>query len=274
MAKILQLLSTPIGNLEDISKRAHQTLLESDCLVCEDTRETKKLLELLDIPLVGKSFFAFHEHNQKEVLSLLEKVLNFEKAVLVSDAGSPLMSDPGFPFVKEWIERGGEVTSIPGASSVPVALELSGLPPIPFMFHGFIGKKKEARKKFFEQTTDGTTHIIFESPHRIKATIEDLFEVHANAKVAIARELTKKFEEVKRFSKSEWESEYKDLLKEKGEFVLVFHNEGSAQKKNSDKKALEIAKDYLNKPSSKKLAKLIASVTGDEISDIYDSLNR
>lgn len=270
----LHLLSTPIGNLEDITKRGSRILEDSDCLICEDTRETKKLLDLLEISLESKHFISFHEHNQGETKKLVEKVKMYSLPVIVSDAGSPLLSDPGYPFVREWIDSGGEVTSIPGVSSVTTALELSGLPPVPFQFHGFLGKKKEAKLKFFNGSKGGVTHILFDSPHRIKNTVDELFAALPNAQVVIARELTKKFEEVLRFNKTIWETEIKEKLKEKGEFVLIFHCSEEGPSSFSNGKVKDLTQEYLKKPSSKKLAKLIAEITGDDISIVYDSLKR
>lgn len=274
MTDILHLLSTPIGNLEDISQRGLKTLESADCIVAEDTRVTKKLIELLGLTLSGKQFFSFHEHNQNEVGHLVGKVRDFKTVVLVSDAGCPVMSDPGFPFVQEWIQRGGEVTSVPGPSSVNVALELSGLPPVPFSFHGFLPKKKEAKGKIFKSLNGGETHVFFESPHRIKDTVEEVFKSLPDCEIAVGRELTKKFEEVLRFTSSTWE-ERKGDLKEKGEFVLLIHHKESSVSSSADfVKAKELAEEYMKKPSSKKLAKLISQLTGDEISAVYDSLKR
>jgi len=275
MNNILKLVSSPIGNLKDLSLRGREYILDSDCLVCEDTRETKKLLDLLKIDYSDKVFIAFHEHNQNEVSKLVERVLSFTNPLLLSDAGSPILSDPGYPFIKEWLSRGGQLSGAPGVNSVVSALELSGLPPVPFKFHGFLSKKDVAKRNFFESSEGGVTHIFFESPYRVKNTIDCLFSILPKANVCIARELTKKFEELTRFDSNQWFSEIKVGLKSKGEHVILFHNKIDNLKKELNLGKLELlANDYLGRPSPKKLAKLISEITHSDISDTYNLLNK
>lgn len=272
MDTTLNLVTTPIGNLSDISARALDALKSADIVIAEDTRVTRKLYELLDIDRGEREFVSFHEHNQDQVLSLIEKASRFDFPIIVSDAGSPVLSDPAFPFVKEWKLRGGKVTSCPGPTSVTVALELSGLPPVPFLFHGFLPKKEEAKKGVLKACCAGVTHIFFESPHRVKATVSEIFEVYPDCELVICRELTKKFEEARAVSRITWEEEHKEKLNAKGEFVLVFHHKSLKGGKIDNDGLVKLTEAYLNKPTPKKLAKVISQITGDKISSIYEKI--
>jgi 16S rRNA (cytidine1402-2'-O)-methyltransferase len=196
----LYLVATPIGNLEDITLRALRVLREEVSLIaCEDTRQTQKLLQHFAIrqPLVS-----YHEHNETrrsvEILAALERG---ESVALVSDAGTPLVSDPGYRVVTEAIEQGIPVIPIPGASALLAALTASGLAVHEFRFIGFLPPKALARRKMLESLADETVTIVaYESPHRILETLADMREVLANASIVIAREVTKLHEEFLRGS--------------------------------------------------------------------------
>jgi 16S rRNA (cytidine1402-2'-O)-methyltransferase len=198
-------VATPIGNLDDISPRALATLAGADVVLCEDTRVTSKLLARHGISI---TLWPLHDHNEEAQLpGLLTKLHNGARLVLVSDAGTPLMSDPGFRLVRAAIAAGVPVYGIPGANAAVLALILSGLPPHPFMFVGFLPAKAGARDaelarfKAMEQAGLSATLIFYEAPHRAAETLAALAASLGETRpAALARELTKRFEEVRRGS--------------------------------------------------------------------------
>ncbi|MCE5293274.1 MAG: 16S rRNA (cytidine(1402)-2'-O)-methyltransferase [Chlamydiales bacterium] len=192
---MLYLVATPIGNLEDISFRALETLKRVDYILAEDTRHSLKLLSHYEIQ---KSLHSLHQHNEQQKLDkVLQDLANGKEIALISDAGTPLISDPGFPLVKACREQSIPVTAIPGASSVLVALSLSGFEPTPFQFVGFLPRKLGELTARLEAILayEGTT-ICYESPERLTDTLTALAECNPDCNVAIARELTKRFESV------------------------------------------------------------------------------
>jgi 16S rRNA (cytidine1402-2'-O)-methyltransferase len=196
----LYLVATPIGNLDDITLRALRVLREEVSLIaCEDTRQTQKLLQHFQIrqPLVS-----YHEHNEaRRTAEILAMLLRGESVALVSDAGTPLLSDPGYRVVTEAIQRGIAVVPIPGASALLAGLTASGLPVHEFRFAGFLPPKALARRKMLESLARETvTVVVYESPHRILETLADMQEVLPNASVVVAREITKIHEEFLRGS--------------------------------------------------------------------------
>jgi 16S rRNA (cytidine1402-2'-O)-methyltransferase len=196
------LISTPIGNLGDISRRAAEALGSAHLLLCEDTRTTARLLSSLGISVRTR---ALHDHNEDAMIPhLLERLVSGETVALVSDAGTPLVSDPGFRLVRACIAAGHRVTAVPGPNAALTALVLSGLPPHPFMFLGFPPPRTSARLSSFRQIraaeTVGlkATLIWHEAPHRLVDMLDDLAAVFGDRDAAVARELTKRFEEVVR----------------------------------------------------------------------------
>lgn len=222
MAK-LYIVATPIGNLEDISRRALRILNEVDLILCEDTRVTKKLLSKYDIHTKTRSY---HSHSS---LSKVEDILSYLKdgkdIALVSDAGTPAISDPGSKLVShvqnELPET--EIISIPGPSAVAAALSISGLPASEFLFLGFLPRKKGREKLFTEITKSKRTVVFYESPHRIAKTLSSLSKtLQSDRKVVIARELTKVYEEIVSGSAKELLSYIlENKEKERGEFVVM-----------------------------------------------------
>ncbi len=206
----LFIISTPIGNLEDITYRAVKTLKEVDIIAAEDTRRTKKLLTHYDI---HKQIISYHDHNKITVSKkLLNLLLSNKNVGLVSDAGTPCISDPGFYLVRKVLENNIQLISIPGSSSVLASLVISGLPTDRFVFEGFLpGSKGKKKKKLEELSLEKRTLILFESPYRISSTLQEIFSIFGNRKVVIAREITKFYEEVIRF-----QLEDVDLTKLKG----------------------------------------------------------
>jgi len=199
----LILVATPIGNLADISERAIETLQSVEAILCEDTRVTAKLLMSRNISTPTRTL---HDHNEQDRTPfLVEKLSAGARYAVVSDAGTPLVSDPGYRLVRAAIAAGIQVTAIPGPNAVITALTLSGLPPLPFMFLGFPAPRSEARKTGFatlraaEQAGIRSTLIWYEAPHRLIETLEDLIEVFgSDREAAVGRELTKRFEEMVR----------------------------------------------------------------------------
>jgi 16S rRNA (cytidine1402-2'-O)-methyltransferase len=198
----LVLVSTPIGNLGDISSRARAALDACDLILCEDTRRTGRLLAAMDIR--GRTE-TLHEHNEDaRIESVLGRLRANQTIVLVSDAGTPLVSDPGYRLVRAAIEADLPVTAIPGANAAVTALILSGLPPMPFIFLGFPPAKQAARRTTFgglraaERAGLSATLVWHEAPHRLLETLADLLEVFGDRSAAVARELTKRFETVER----------------------------------------------------------------------------
>jgi len=215
----LYVVSTPIGNLGDVSARAIETLKTVDVIACEDTRQTSKLLQHCGI---RKPLVSVHDHNERQrTPQLLERLKQGRSVALVSDGGTPVISDPGWLVVHEAIRANLPVTWIPGASALIGALVLSGLPAERFIFEGFLPAKSGARRKRLEAlTTEDRTVILYESPHRVLKTLNDIREILGDVRMACARELTKKFEEVRRGVVSELIAHF-EHTPPKGEFVLV-----------------------------------------------------
>jgi 16S rRNA (cytidine1402-2'-O)-methyltransferase len=215
----IYLVATPIGNLSDITFRAIETLKEVDFIAAEDTRQTLKLLNHFNIK---KPLLSYHEHNKKESgEKIINEVLEGKSAAVVTDAGTPGVSDPGSDLVKLCIQNGIEVYSIPGAAAFLYALIVSGIDTSKFVFEGFLPKKTGERKLRYEKLKDEDRTIIFyESPHRIKKTLDEFVEVFGDRPCAICRELTKIHEEVLRVTLKEAVEIYKER-EPKGEFVIV-----------------------------------------------------
>ena len=217
MQGTLYIVSTPIGNLEDITLRALRVLKEADLIACEDTRHTRKLLSHYGI---SKPTISYHEHNEHERTSeLIEKLQAGSNIALVSDAGTPLISDPGFRIVREAADRAIRVVPIPGPSALLAALSASGLQTSEFTFVGFLPARRAARRaRLTELAHIQTTLVVYEAPHRIKQTLEDAREVLGARECALARELTKLHEEFVRGSLSEIQVQED---KARGEMVLL-----------------------------------------------------
>ncbi len=220
MEKGLYLVSTPIGNLNDMTDRARQTLEQASVIACEDTRTTNKLLTLLGISTTAR-MLAYHEYNADKMrptlISLLEKG---ETIALVSDAGTPLVSDPGYRLVRDCLDQGINFFPIPGANALLPALQLSGLPSDRFFFAGFLSAKKNARQKELQEiaAVPGTL-IFYESPHRVKETLTDMLTILGNRQASVVREITKKFEETKRGTLYDLIAEF--AQEPKGEIVIL-----------------------------------------------------
>jgi 16S rRNA (cytidine1402-2'-O)-methyltransferase len=226
MAGTLYIVATPIGNLEDISQRALRILGEVDLIACEDTRHTSKLLHHFGIET---KTISYHEHNERERAAELGAVLDSGKSIaLVSDAGTPLISDPGFRIVNTAIEKGISIVPVPGAAAVMTALSASGLPTDQFYFAGFLPARANARRaKLEELAAIPATLIFYEAPHRIGATLRDAIDVLGNRDAGVARELTKLHEEFTRGRLSELAEAFSKPANVRGEIVLMISGESA-----------------------------------------------
>ena len=220
MPGTLFVVSTPIGNLADLSPRACETLASVAAIACEDTRHTGRLLAHFAI---SNKLISLHEHNEaRRVPELIERLESGQDVALVSDAGTPLVSDPGFLLVREAASRGLAVRAVPGPSAVMAALAVSGLPPYPMTFAGFAPRKSGKRRSFLAGLAAlGHTCLVFESPHRILATLAEAGEILGERPVVLCREMTKLHEEVLRGSASEIHAVLAARPAIKGEIVLV-----------------------------------------------------
>ena len=215
MSGTLYLVATPIGNLEDITLRALRVLREVDLIACEDTRHTRKLLAHYEI---SKPTASYHEHNERErATQLVEKLKAGLNVALVSDAGTPLVSDPGFRIVRDSIDEGIRVVPIPGPSALVTALAASGLATSEFTFVGFLPARRAARRaRLAELAPVRATLVFYEAPHRIKETLADARDLLGNRQSVVARELTKLHEQFIRGALSEIE-----ITETRGEIVLL-----------------------------------------------------
>lgn len=221
MTGILYVVSTPIGNLKDITYRAVECLREVNFIACEDTRRSKILLNHYGISNELTSLFQGNESKKSDFIT--NRLLTGENGALISEAGTPNISDPGYRLVALCIEKGIEVRSVPGPSAVVSAVSISGLPTDSFIFEGFLPVKKGARIKRIERwRNEPRTVVFYESPHRILRCLENLREVFGNIRVVLAREMTKMHEEVIRKPVDEVIEDYKRATP-RGEFVVLIN---------------------------------------------------
>jgi 16S rRNA (cytidine1402-2'-O)-methyltransferase len=220
LAPGLHLVATPIGNLGDVTLRALWVLRNADRILCEDTRITARLLARFGI---ATPLSPYHDHNADRVRPIvLEALHRGEKVALVSDAGTPLVSDPGFKLVRDALAEDLPVTAVPGPSAALTALILSGLPPEVFLFAGFLPPRSAARRRMLAQWAKlVATLVFFEGPSRLAASLSDLTEILGDRKAAVARELTKRYEEVRRGRLSALAEHYREAGPPRGEVVIV-----------------------------------------------------
>ena len=220
----LYLVACPIGNLADVTLRALSTLAQCDLLVCEDTRYTRRLLQAHGLDRSDRSLIAYHEHNAARVRpKLIEALKRGETVALVSDAGTPLVSDPGFKLARLAVEAGIRIVPVPGPSAVLAGLVAAGLPSDRFCFAGFPPPKSAARRRWLAELKPvPATLILFEAPQRLAASLADMAEVLGAARqAAVARELTKLFEEVRRAPLAQLAADYAAEERPKGEIVVL-----------------------------------------------------
>ena len=261
----LAVVPTPIGNLEDVTLRALRYLREADAVACEDTRRTGRLLSHHGI---RKDLIPYHEHNEARLAPLLAERARTERVALVSDAGTPLVSDPGYRLVRACIEAGVEVESLPGPSAAVTALVASGLPADVFTFLGFPPRKGRERAALLRRIAEEeTTFVVFESPRRIGKTLAAL---PGDASVAVCRELTKLYEEVFRGTAAEAAKHFSGEVR--GEIVLVVRG-GAASQPPSLEEAVERAQDYAADGDSRsRAAARAARESGFKKGEVYDRM--
>ena len=270
MTGVLFLVPTPIGNLNDMTERGRQVLSNVQMIACEDTRTTQKLLNLLAIKTQAQ-FVSYHEYNADKMRPILtEKLLSGMDIALVSDAGTPLVSDPGYRLVRDVLDQGLTVVPLPGANAVLPALQMSGLASDRFLFNGFLSSKKSARRTELMTLKDvPATMIFYESPHRVADCLADMLDIMGDRDAAVVRELTKKFEESRRGKLSELVAYYQQNGEPKGEVVLVVSRADEAAVAQSyDVHAL--LKDALQKHASLRDAvDAVTQITGLDRRQIY-----
>lgn len=269
---VLYIVATPIGNLEDITFRAVRVLAGVDLVAAEDTRTTGRLLSYYGI---GTKLVSYHEHNEeKKAAKLVEKLKSGLAIALVSDAGTPSVSDPGYRLVKKAISDGIVVVPVPGASAVLAALTASGLPTDTFVFYGFLPKKKGRRRKLLESFPADKTAVIYESPKRIQKCLEEIFEILGEREAVLCRELTKLHEEFIRGSLSEIIADVGDRNILKGECTLLVAGK-KPEVVSDDIISEEIRSALINKKMKPSLlAREIAEKFSVSKNKVYDEIQR
>lgn len=277
----LFVVGTPIGNLADITHRAVETLRDVDAIIAEDSRHSRRLLDHYDIdtPFTLSYYQGAGEDRREE---LIEKLLNGYDLALISDAGTPLISDPGFKLVREVRERGVDVIGIPGPNAAITCLSISGQPTDSFIFDGQAPKKEGKKRKYFEELRTRTrTTVIYDSPHRIETTMELLAEVLPERPITVCREITKEFEQTVKGTPSQvLERLRKGELK--GEFTIVIGGatqEEAARARREKYEDVSIKDQYeglkkLKGLSRKEAMKELARIRGVSKRDIYEKLNK
>lgn len=267
----LYIVSTPIGNLEDITYRAVRVLREADAIACEDTRTTRRLLEHYSIPA---RMISYHEHNEQErAQELIDRMERGENIALVSDAGTPLLSDPGYRVVRAAVEAGIPVEAIPGPSALLTGLVVSGLPTDQFHFAGFFPAKQAQRIRVLENLRDEPATLIFyEAPHRIIETLADIESVMADRQIAVARELTKVHEEVLRGAAASIRETLSARDSVRGEFVVLI---AKATEPSPDDTPIEEAVETCVRAGLSRMdaVKTVARERGLSKRDIYRLVN-
>lgn len=266
----LYVVATPIGNLSDISARAVEVLKQVDLIACEDTRHSSRLLNHLN---VQKPLLSYHDHNEsQQTRNLIGKLQAGQSIALISDAGTPLISDPGYQLVKQAHENNIVVVPLPGPCALITALSASGLPSDRFTFEGFLPAKQQARVETLEKLRAETRTLIFyESTHRISASLDDMVKVFgADRQAVVARELTKAFETLrgdKLGSLSEWVKD--DANQRKGEVVLLVRGAEAVEQDDVRVEAEKVLAVLLEELPVKQAAQLAAKITGGKKNALY-----
>ena len=264
----LYIVATPIGELQDFSPRAQAILQAVDLIAAEDTRHSRRLLNEFAI---NTHMISLHEHNERSITDrLLQQVADGQSLAVISDAGTPLINDPGFILVRTAHERGIQVSPVPGPCAIVTLLSAAGISAAEFIFCGFLPVKNGVRTKYLANLiTENRTLIFYEAPHRILASIETMRDVFgADRIVCIGRGLTKKFETIKRSSLGElltWLQE--DANQQRGEFVIVV--EGADSPKTINKNVEDVLRVLLTELPVKMAAKLSAKLTGEDRQELY-----
>ena len=270
-AGTLYVVATPIGNLEDMTPRAVRVLSEVDLIAAEDTRHSGKLLKHFGIEAKTE---ALHEHNERSQVPRLIEILQAGKSIaFITDAGTPLVSDPGFHLVRSARQAGLTVIPVPGACAAIAALSAAGLPSDRFVFEGFPPAKSAARRAVFEKLREeARTLIFYESPHRILESLQEMTEIFGPGREAVlARELTKQFETVRSGTLtelSEWVK--RDPHQQLGEFVILIHGVPRAEREAVDEDAERVLRILLEELPVSQAAALAAKITGLKKNRLYE----
>ncbi len=268
MEASLYIVATPIGNLGDISERAIEILKQVDLIAAEDTRHSKTILERFAIKT---KTCAYHEHNEEKVTpQLIQQLLAGKSIALISDAGTPLINDPGYKLVVAAHDNNIQVVPIPGPSAIIAALSASGLPTNKFIFEGYLPAKSEARKKRLQElTNESRTLVFYEAPHRIVESVKIMQEIFSTERrVTIARELTKQFEQIVCDNLAVINEKLESgEIKIKGEFVVII--EGAQETSVNDQEVLRINQILSEKLPPKDAAGLTANITGKKKNEVY-----
>jgi len=261
----LYLVATPIGNLEDITLRALRTLREVDLIACEDTRRTGRLLARYEIktPLIS-----YYEHNKLTKLGYILDTLQRKDVALVSEAGMPGISDPGYELVRAAISVGIAVVPIPGPSAPIAALAVSGLPTDSFVYLGFLPRRRKERRRFLQvMAREKRTLVAFETPHRLLSSLEDIEETLGDREVSLTRELTKLHEEIIRGSVSQVRAHFKEV-RPRGEFTLIIA--GAKEEAWEEEKVREALSELLARGvSGRDATKEVAELSGHPRGEVY-----
>lgn len=272
-AGVLYVVATPIGNMDDVSRRAQQILAGVHRICCEDTRHSVRLLDHLGIQARLESL---HEHNERDKAArIIEWLQAGESIALISDAGTPLISDPGYVLVNEVVASGAQVVPIPGASALIAALSVAGLPTDRFAFEGFLPAKSNARQSVFADLADYTgTLIFYESSHRIESSLADLSAVLGSERqIVLARELTKTFETMLRGKVTEVSALVSaDSNQRKGEFVLLVQGAAKSAATKLPAEAISLIETLKAQVPPKVLASSLANAFGGRKKLYYDYL--
>ncbi len=268
----LFLVATPIGNLEDISQRAIQTLQQVNLIACEDTRHSRKLLSHYHITTPVTSYF---EHNKYSKIPAILKALAQGDVALISDAGTPGLNDPGYELINQALDKGYPVSPIPGACAPIAALVASGLPSDAFLFVGYLPRKKSERQQRLLQFVDlPYTLILLEVPHRLVACLKDMLDIFGDRRIAIAREMTKIHEEIFRDSLQS-AIDYYSANEPRGEFTLVLEGANSPKTRWTENELIDWIKEQLaNGNSASRIAASAALISGWQRREVYSLVNQ
>ena len=268
LKKGLYILSTPIGNLDDISLRAVDILKRSDFIICENPKHSIKLLNKLGIK---KKLFSLHDYNEIKLIKRINKYQENSVIALISDSGAPLISDPGYKLVKDYIDKKIYITSIPGPTSLISSLQLSGMPINNFIFYGFAPKSNALIEKFCKKIIENkTTSIVFISGSRLEKFIKNLFKISVFLNIAVCKELTKKNEIVIRGSIEEIINIINnDEINLKGEFTIIISSGDGELKKTIDESAINQISILLKKFSLTETVEIVHKLSSISKNEIY-----
>jgi len=260
----LYIVATPIGNLEDISLRALRLLKQVKLIAAEDTRTARKLLNAYGI---NTPLTSYHEHNKRAKLGYILDCLKEKDVALVSEAGMPGLSDPGYELIAAAIERGIPVVPVPGASAVVTALVVSGLPANQFLYLGFLPRRQDARRRLLRSVAnEPRTMVAFEAPHRLLETLKNALEIFGDRKVAVCRELTKIYEEVFRGRLSQ---AIEHFNQPRGEFTLVIEGKFKDEAEVSERVERELSRLYRQGAGAKEAVARLSEISGVSKKKLY-----